>query len=131
MGEGMQNNEPKKYEFIKEKRKEVPVNKKKVAIQAGYVAVLALLFGVIASFVIAFLQPKLAEMFYPKEDEYVSIPEDEPTETEIPTDTQAPATTEVENKEEPMDMIFWQSPTTDYIITKILHLIRVLQLFPA
>ena len=110
----MQNNEQKKYEFIKEKRKEVPVNKKKVAMQTGYVAALALLFGVIASFVIAFLQPKIEQMLYPKEDEYVSIPEDEPTETETVTDTQAPVTTEAGNEEEPMDMIFWQPTIEDY-----------------
>ena len=110
----MQNNEQKKYEFIKEKRKEVPVNKKKVAMQTGYVAVLALLFGVIASFVIAFLQPKLENMLYPKEDEYVSIPTDEATETEIVTETQAPAATEVGNEEEPVDMILWQPTIEDY-----------------
>lgn len=110
----MQNNEQKKYEFIKEKRKEVPVNKKKVAMQTGYVAALALLFGVIASFVIAFLQPKIEQMLYPKEDEYVSIPEDEPTETETVTDTQVPVTTEAGNEEEPMDMIFWQPTIEDY-----------------
>ena len=55
-----------KYEFIKEKRKEIPVNKKKIAMQTGYVCALALLFGVIASFVMAFLQPKLENMLYPK-----------------------------------------------------------------
>ena len=110
----MQNNEQKKYEFIKEKRKEVPVNKKKVAMQTGYVAVLALLFGVIASFVIAFLQPKIENMLYPKEDEYVSIPTDEATETEIVTETQAPVATEVGNEEEPVDMILWQPTIEDY-----------------
>ena len=57
-----------KYEFIKEKRKEIPVNKKKMVMQTGYVCALALLFGVIASVVIAFLQPKLEEAFYPKQD---------------------------------------------------------------
>ena len=110
----MQNNEQKKYEFIKEKRKEVPVNKKKVALQTCYVAVLALLFGVIASFVMAFLQPKIEQMLYPKEDEYVSIPQDEPTETEVATDTQAPVSTEAGNAEEPMDMILWQPTLDDY-----------------
>lgn len=118
----MQNNEQKKYEFIKEKRKEVPVNKKKVAMQTGYVAALALLFGVIASVVIAFLQPKIEQMLYPKEDEYVTIPKDEPTETDAATDiatdtaidTQVPVTTEKGNEDEPMDMIFWQPTLEDY-----------------
>lgn len=110
----MQNNEQKKYEFIKEKRKEVPVNKKRLAIQTGYVVVLALLFGVVASFVIAFLRPKIEQMLYPKQEEYVHIPEDEPTETEIVTDTQAPVDTEAENADEPMDMIYWQPTLEDY-----------------
>ena len=114
MGEGMQNNEQKKYEFIKEKRKEVPVNKKKIAMQTGYVATLALLFGVIASFVIAFLQPKIEQMLYPKEEEYVSIPEDKPTETEVATDTQTPAPTEAGDEDEPVDMILWQPTIDDY-----------------
>ena len=118
MGEDMQNNEQKKYEFIKEKRKEVPVNKKKMAMQTLYVVGLALLFGVIASFVIAFLQPKIEQMLYPKEDEYVTIPQDEPTETEVTADTQSTEDTEAlndtENEKEPMDMIYWQPTIDDY-----------------
>lgn len=108
----MQDNEQKKYEFIKEKRKEVPVNKKKMALQTGYVAAMALLFGVIASFVIAYLQPKLEEMFYPKEDEYVSIPADEPTETE--TDTQVAGETGESQTDVPINMIDWQPTIEDY-----------------
>lgn len=103
-----------KYEFIKEKRKEIPVNKKKMAMQAGYVCALALLFGVVASFVIAFLQPKIEEALYPKQDPYVSIPEDEPTET---TETEEPEATEQENtetKDEPINMVDWQPTLEDY-----------------
>lgn len=109
----MQDNEQKKYEFIKEKRKEIPVNKKKVAMQTGYVVALALLFGLVASFVIAFLQPKLEQLLYPKQQEYVSIPTDEPTEST--TDTQIPASTE-QDEEKPMDMIHWQPTIEDYQI---------------
>ena len=98
-----------KYEFIKEKRKEIPVNKKKIAMQTGYVCVLALLFGVIASVVIAFLQPKLEELFYPKKNPIVTIPEDEPTET---SSTQS---TETETQEEnPIDMLNWKPTIEDY-----------------
>ena len=114
MGEDMQNNEQKKYEFIKEKRKELPVNKKKMAMQTCYVAVLALLFGVVASFVIAFLQPKIEQMLYPEEEEYVTIPTDEVTETEFVTDTQVLETTETEKEENPIDMMLWQPTIEDY-----------------
>ena len=104
----------KKYEFIKEKRKEIPVNKKKIVLQTGYVCVLALLFGVIASFVIAFLQPKIEGVLYPKKEPIVSIPEDEPTEKEI-TSTQTTESTEVtEVPEGPIDMVVWQPTLEDY-----------------
>jgi len=98
----------KKYEFIKEKRKEIPVNKKKMAMQAGYVCALALLFGVVASIVIAFLQPKIESMFYPQQKPVVSIPEDEPTETSTES-------TEAETEQEkPIDMVVWQPTIEDY-----------------
>ena len=98
----------KKYEFIKEKRKEIPVNKKKVAMQTGYVCALALLFGVIASIVIAFLQPKIEELLYPEKTPVVSIPEDEPTETAT-EETEADA-----EQEKPIDMVVWQPTIEDY-----------------
>lgn len=104
-----------KYEFIKEKRKEIPVNKKKIAMQTGYVCALALLFGVIASFVMAFLQPKLENMLYPKQDPVVTIPEDEPTETAATENTQTTETTETEQKvDEPIDMLNWKPTIEDY-----------------
>ncbi len=101
-----------KYEFIKEKRKEIPVNKKRMVIQAGYVCVLALLFGVIASVVMAFLQPRIEDLLYPKQTPVVSIPEDEPTETMSTEDTE-----NVENSEKqetPIDMVVWQPTIEDY-----------------
>jgi len=104
----------KKYEFIKEKRKEIPINKKKIVLQTGYVCALALLFGVIASFVIAFLQPKIEAMLYPVQKPVVSIPEDEPTETETEA-TQTTESTETEVVPEgPIDMMVWQPTLEDY-----------------
>lgn len=102
-----------KYEFIKEKRKEVPVNKKKVAMQTGYVCVLALLFGVIASVVMAFLQPQIEKMLYPVQKPVVSIPTDEPTETTetLVTETQSTAG---EETDVPIDMVVWQPTIEDY-----------------
>lgn len=104
-----------KYEFIKEKRKEIPINKKKLATQTGYVCVMALLFGVIASFVIAFLQPKIEEMIYPKQEPVVSIPVDEPTETATTESTENTETTETQTEtEEPIDMLVWKPTIEDY-----------------
>ena len=104
-----------KYEFIKEKRKEIPINKKKLATQTGYVCAMALLFGVIASFVIAFLQPKIEEMIYPKQEPVVSIPVDEPTETATTESTENTETTETQTEtEEPIDMLVWKPTIEDY-----------------
>ena len=110
----MQENEQKKYQFIKEKRKEVPINKKKLLLHTGYILVLALLFGVVASVVIAFLRPRIEETIYPKQDEFVSIPTDE-TETR---DTEVSTSTEMEETDskvdEPVDIVYWQPTLEDY-----------------
>lgn len=101
-----------KYEFIKEKRKDVPVNKKKVASQIGYVCVMALLFGVIASVVMAFLQPRLEAVLYPQQQPTVTIPEDEPTENSSTQGTES--TQKDENTEKPIDMLNWKPTLEDY-----------------
>ena len=110
-----------KYEFIKEKRKELPVNKKKMATQTAFVCIMAVLFGVIASFVIAFLQPRIEEMLYPRQEPMVSIPEDEPTETstiestENTENTESTESTETQTEtEEPIDMLVWKPTIEDY-----------------
>ena len=99
----------KKYEFIKEKRKDIPVNKKKVVMQTGYVCALALLFGVIASIVIAVLQPKIEELIYPEQRPVVSIPEDEPTEVSTEDTESAEA-----GQDKPIEMVVWQPTIEDY-----------------
>lgn len=119
----MQENNQKNYQFIKEKRKEVPVNKKKLVLQTGYVLAMALLFGVVASFVIAFLQPRIQETLYPKQDEFVSIPEDETetetsdtestSDTEVAVETEIAVDTEVTDKA-PVDIDYWQPTLEDY-----------------
>lgn len=100
-----------KYEFIKEKRREIPVNKKKLVVQTGYVCVLALLFGVIASFVIAFLQPKIEQLFYPEQTPTITIPVDEPTESESAESTEQ---AEQGDSQSPIDMMMWQPTLEDY-----------------
>lgn len=81
--------------------------------QTGYVCVLALLFGVIASVVMAFLQPQIEKMLYPVQKPVVSIPTDEPTETAetLVTETQ---TTAGEETDAPIDMVVWQPTIEDY-----------------
>ena len=108
----MQDKEQKNYEFIKEKRKERPVNKKRMLIQATFVFAMALMFGVVASFVIAFLQPKIEAFLYPPEEPTtVSIPVDEPTET-LSTEVVGTENANEEN-EQPINMTDWQPTIED------------------
>ena len=66
------------YSFIKEKIKEPPKNKKRIAFEIVLFAGAAVAFGLIASFVFALTAPKLQEFFRKEEDpEVVTIPKDE------------------------------------------------------
>lgn len=76
--EYMQEKKPDQYEFISEKIKEKPVNKKKLIYHAGFLCVMAVVFGVIASLVFTVCQPWMEEKLYPKEDPQITIPKDEP-----------------------------------------------------
>ena len=92
----MQENKQDKYEFISEKIKDKPVNKKKLAYHVCIVVFLAVLFGIVASVTFVLCQPKIDGMLHPQEDPTITIPKDEPeqeTETEDPdteTETNEP-----------------------------------------
>ena len=55
----MQENKQDKYEFISEKIKEKPVNKKKLVYHVCFVVLLAVLFGIVASVTFVLCQPKM------------------------------------------------------------------------
>ena len=88
----MQENKQDKYEFISEKIKEKPVNKKKLVYHVCFVVLLAVLFGIVASVTFVLCQPKMDDLLHPKEDPTITIPKDEPeqeTETEeLDTETE-------------------------------------------
>ena len=92
----MQEKEKDKFSFINERRKEKPINKRKLAIQAGFVVGMAVVFGLVASFVFAYTQPIFEQMLYPEAEPYVSIPRDDIGEVE---DTEETDTTEPEETE--------------------------------
>ena len=93
--EYMQEKKPDQYEFISEKIKEKPVNKKKLIYHAGFLCAMAVVFGVIASLVFTVCQPWMEEKFYPKEDPQITIPKDEPeTDTETETGRDEPESEE-------------------------------------
>lgn len=81
-------NEP--YSFINERRKEKPVNKKRLMIYAVFIVVMAVVFGMTASFVFTWFRPKFEEMLYPGEQNVVKIPKDYPDTTETePQETES------------------------------------------
>lgn len=87
----MQENKDNNFSFINEKRKEKPINKKKILMQAGFVVLMAIIFGLVASIVFTYVQPRIEQLMYPKQEPVVTIPQDSVAETEE-IETQEPET---------------------------------------
>lgn len=120
----MQEKDNEKFSFIHEKRKEKPVNKKKLLIHASFIIVMAVVFGLIASLVFAYSEPLFEEMLYPEEKPIVKIPRDsldteleEETETVWPeeqTDTQVTdSESETADTEDAADNVGTENSTTE------------------
>ncbi len=99
----MQEKDKDKYSFINEKIKEKPINKKRLMIQAGFVVVMAIVFGLVASLVFTFCQPKFEQAMYPTEEPVVTIPKDDMVETET-TETEETEEQETEQQEQTQEM---------------------------
>ena len=95
----MQQKDNDQFSFINEKIKEKPVNKKLLLMQAGFIALMAVVFGIIASLVFAYFPPKFESLFCPEEEPVVTIPQDSVTEAEQPEETET--SEETEASEEP------------------------------
>lgn len=95
----MQQKDNDQFSFINEKIKEKPVNKKRLLMQAGFIALMAVVSGIIASLVFAYFQPKFESLFYPEEEPVVTIPQDSVAETEQTEETET--SEETEASEEP------------------------------
>ena len=93
----MQQKDNDQFSFINEKIKEKPVNKKRLLMQAGFIALMAVVFGIIARLVFAYFQPQFESLFYPEEEPVVTIPQDAVTELTEETETSE----ETEASEEP------------------------------
>lgn len=83
------------FSFINEKRKEKPINKKKLLMHAGYIVCMAVIFGLVASAVFTYFQPKFEKMMYP-EGPAVTIPKDSVTEMEETEESETEETKEPE-----------------------------------
>jgi serine protease Do len=98
----MQGNDDKDNSFIRETIKNKPVNRKRMISHVLFVVFSAAVFGVVASLVIAFAEPKFKAAFYPEEEPVVTIPKDEETGTES-DDTEVTEATEEEEAVQPED----------------------------
>ena len=66
-----------KFDFIKEKIKDKPINKKRLLIRAGYNLLCAVIFGSTACFVFVWLRPYMEDWLYPEKGSAISIPKDD------------------------------------------------------
>lgn len=82
-------NEDESYEFVREKIKERPINKKKLLMRTLLTALFALLFGIIACLAFFLMEPIISNWVSPdKETEAVNLPEDK--NEKLPEDTLPP-----------------------------------------
>lgn len=96
----MQKKDNDKFSFINEKIKEKPLNKRKLLLQIGYVVGVAVLFGLVASFVFAFFQPTFSKLIYPEQKPVVTIPKDDMEDTESSELSETEETEESETEDE-------------------------------
>ena len=66
------------FQFIKETRKEKPINRKRLFRHMVETLMLAILFGAVASLTFVVLKPRLEQYFSPEEAPQVSFVEAEP-----------------------------------------------------
>ena len=68
------------FQFIRETRKEKPINRKRLIRQMVKTIILAVLFGAVASLTFVVLMPRFEQYFTPEEPPQVSFEEPEPVE---------------------------------------------------
>lgn len=92
----MQEKDNDKFSFINEKIKEKPLNKRRLLLHVGYIVGVAAIFGLVASLVFAFFQPKFSQMMYPEQEPIVTIPKDDIEDTETTEQASTESTEQVE-----------------------------------
>ena len=87
-----------KYEFVTETIKKPPINKRKLLKKVITTILLAILFGVIATFTVLLLFPRLQAYMYPQQDTRpvslpveITPPDDEPVEPFVAPEHDNPA----------------------------------------
>lgn len=79
----MQEKDEREFSFINETIKTKPLNKKRMMLHTLFTVFLAVVFGLVASLVIAFFQPRFSDTFYPEDDPVITIPKDDIEDTEL------------------------------------------------
>lgn len=104
------------FQFIKETRKEKPINRKRLFRHIIETLVLAVIFGSVASLTFVVLKPRLEQYFSPEEPPQVSFVEPEPEEEPVSeekdndeNDAKAETETVIIEKPTPMDLGQYQS----------------------
>lgn len=104
------------FQFIKETRKEKPINRKRLFRHIIETLVLAVIFGSVASLTFVVLKPRLEQYFSPEEPPQVSFVEPEPEEEPVSeekdndeNDAKAETETVIIEKPTPMDLRQYQS----------------------
>lgn len=110
----MQDNNKNKFSFINERRKEKPINKRKLLIQAGFIVAMAIVFGLVSSVVFAYFQPKFEEIFYPEKEPVVTIPQDDIAVTEETEESETQSTEAATETPETVLPETWEMELEDY-----------------
>ena len=85
----MPNNSSQDNEFLKEKLKQRPLNRRRLLRRMAITILMAVLFGTVASVTFLYLQPLISEYLYPEEEappEYIVFAEDTIEEEILPAD---------------------------------------------
>ena len=96
------------FQFIKETRKEKPINRKRVLHHTLLTLFLAVIFGAVSCLTFVLLKPRLEQYFSPEEPAQVSFPEPE----ELPENPVEPEKID-QNKQEPKKVIIEKPASMD------------------
>ena len=89
------------FDFIKEKIKDNPINRRRLLIRMIYNLLCAVVFGVAACFVFVLLKPYMEEWLYPEKESTINIPKDDlPLEQDSEKKEDEPQKEEESKKEE-------------------------------
>lgn len=101
------------FQFIKETRKEKPINRKRLFRHIVETLILAVMFGSVASLTFVVLKPRLEQYFSPEEPPQVSFvesePEEEPVEEPQDNEEKTEPETVIIEKPTPMDLSQYQA----------------------